>query len=196
MVQVLSEGEPEMVEADVLVEEASQALKEGREQWLAGEKAEAEIKALLALKVREVFWAELEISSNNLIREEGDESVLVFVLSTFRGPVLQEVEMNREEILAMDEERLLDLVHEEFNVALGGLEDAKYLSVVWGVVEKLEKKGWAIDIRVSTGSKSVDGYKFEGGGPGTIFAQYGHRPNFRSITEGICKTALIACEKI
>ena len=196
MVQVLSEGEPEMVEADVLVEEASQALKEDREQWLAGEKAEAEIKALLALEVREVFWAELEISSNNLIREEGDESVLVFVLSTFRGPVLQEVEMNREEILAMDEERLLDLVHEKFNVALGGLEDAKYLSVVWGVVEKLEKKGWTIDIRVSTGSKSVDGYKFEEGGPGTIFAQYGHRPNFRSITEGICKTALIACEKI
>ena len=185
-----------MVEADVLVEEASQALKEDREQWLAGEKAEAEIKALLALEVREVFWAELEISSNNLIREEGDESVLVFVLSTFRGPVLQEVEMNREEILAMDEERLLDLVHEKFNVALGGLEDAKYLSVVWGVVEKLEKKGWTIDIRVSTGSKSVDGYKFEEGGPGTIFAQYGHRPNFRSITEGICKTALIACEKI
>ena len=138
----------------------------------------------------------MEISSNNLIREERDESVLVFVLSTFRCPVLQEVEMNREEILAMDEERLLGLVHEKFNVALGGLEDAKYLSVVWGVVEKLEKKGWTIDIRVSIGSKSVDGYKFEEGGPGTIFAQYGHRPNFRSITEGICKTALIACEKI
>ena len=121
---------------------------------------------------------------------------MVFVLSTFRGPVLQEVEMNREEILAMDEGRLLDLVHEKFGVALGGLEDAKYLSAVWGIVGKLEKKGWTIDIRASTDSKSVDGYKFEEGGPGTIFAQYGHRPNFRSITEGICKTALIACEKI
>jgi hypothetical protein len=104
--------------------------------------------------------------------------------------------MNREEILAMDEERLLDLVHEKFNVALGGLEDRKYLSAVWGVVEKLVKKGWTIDIRVGKGSKRVDGYKFEEGGPGTIFAQYGQRPNFRSISEGICKTALIACEKI
>ena len=138
----------------------------------------------------------MEISSNNLIREERDESVLVFILSTFRGPVLQEVEMNREEILAMDEERLLDLVHYKFNAALRGLEDTRYLSVAWEIVEKLEKKGWTTDIRASAGSKSVDGYKFEGGGPGTIFAQYGHRPNFTSITEGICKTALIACEKI
>jgi len=32
MVQVLSEEEPETVEANVLVEEASQALKEDREQ--------------------------------------------------------------------------------------------------------------------------------------------------------------------
>ena len=32
MVRVLSEEEPETVEADVLVEEASQALKEDREQ--------------------------------------------------------------------------------------------------------------------------------------------------------------------
>jgi len=83
--------------------------------------------------------------------------------------------MSREEILVMDEERLLDLVHEKFNIILGGLEDTRYLSVAWEIVEKLEQKGWTIDIRVSTGLKSVDGYKFEGGGPGTIFAQYGHR---------------------
>ena len=103
--------------------------------------------------------------------------------------------MDREEILSMEEGKLLDLVHEKFNVTLGGLEDTRYLSVAWEVVEKLEEKGWTTDIRVSAVSKSVDGYKFEGGGPGTIFAQYGHRPNFRSVTEGICKTALIACEK-
>ena len=140
MVQVLSEKELEMVEANILVEEASQALKKDRGQWLAGEKAKVEIKVFLGLEVKEVFWAELEISSNNLIREERDESVLVFILSTFRGQVLQEVEMNREEILAMDEERLLDLVHEEFNVALGGLEDTRYLSVAWEIVEKLGEK--------------------------------------------------------
>jgi len=93
--------------------------------------------------------------------------------------------MDREEILSMEEGKLLDLVHEKFNVTLRGLEDSRYLSVAWEIVEKLEKKGWTTDIRVSAGSKSVDGYKFEGGGP----------PNFRSVTEGICKTALIACEK-
>ena len=52
-----------------------------------GEKAEAEVKALLGLEVKEVFSAELEISSSNLIREERDKNVLVFTLSTFRKSV-------------------------------------------------------------------------------------------------------------
>ena len=101
MVQVLSEGEPEMVEADVLVEEASQALKEDREQWLAGERAEAEIKALLALEVREVFWAELEISSNNLIRGEGDKNALVFI-SHYRllGSQLSQIQSMKNQSMA------------------------------------------------------------------------------------------------
>ena len=137
----------------------------------------------------------MEISSSNLVREERDKNVLVFVLSTFREPVLQEAEVNREEVLSMEEGRLLDLVHEKFNIILGGLEDTRCLSVAWGIVEKLEEKGWTTDIRVSTGSKRVDGYKFGEGGPGTIFAQHGHWPNFRSVTEGICKMALIACEE-
>jgi hypothetical protein len=42
--------------------------------------------------------------------------------------------------------------------------------------------------------KRVDGYDFKGGGPRTIFAQYGEFPNFGSVTEGICKTSLIALE--
>jgi len=104
--------------------------------------------------------------------------------------------MNREEILAMDEEKLLDLVREQFNVTFGGLEDAKYLSIAWAIVEKLGEEGWTIDFRVGMGSKTVDGYKFGDGGPGTIFAQYGQRPSFKSITEGICKTALIAREGV
>jgi len=101
--------------------------------------------------------------------------------------------MDREEILAMGEEQLLDLVHEKFDVSLGGLEDARYISVAWGILGNLEKKGWTFNITTSRRLKNVDGYKFEGGGPGTIFAQYGTHPNFSSVTEGICKTALIAC---
>jgi hypothetical protein len=83
MVQALSEEEPETVEAGVPVEEASQALKGDREQWLAGEKAQAEIKALLGLEVKEVFWAELEISSSGLIREEGDKECIGIHLIDF-----------------------------------------------------------------------------------------------------------------
>ena len=59
MVQALSEVEPETVEADGLVEKASQALKEDREQWLAGEEEKAEIRALLNLEAKKVFLAEL-----------------------------------------------------------------------------------------------------------------------------------------
>jgi hypothetical protein len=103
--------------------------------------------------------------------------------------------MDREEILLMEDEKLLDLVRDKFNVTLEGLEDKKYLSVVWKIVEKLEEDGWTIDVRVGEGSRRVDGYKFKGGGPGTIFAQYGHWPEFRSVAEGICKTALIAYEE-
>ena len=73
MVQVLSEVEPETVEADGLVEEASQVLKEDQEQWPVGEEEKAEIRAFLDLGVKEVFWAELEISFDSLIREEGDK---------------------------------------------------------------------------------------------------------------------------
>ncbi len=83
MVQVLSEEELETVDAEVLVEEASQALKEEQEQWLAGEKAEAGIKAFLGLEIKELFGAESEISSNNLIREGEDKNILVLILSIF-----------------------------------------------------------------------------------------------------------------
>ncbi|MFO8239644.1 MAG: hypothetical protein R6T90_01455 [Dissulfuribacterales bacterium] len=103
--------------------------------------------------------------------------------------------MDRKEILSMGEEKLLDLVHDRFSVTLGGLEDTKYLSAAWEIVEKLERDGWTTDIRIGEGLKRVDGYKFDENGPGTIFAQYGHWPSFNSVTEGICKTALIAYEE-
>ena len=73
MVQVLSEVDPETVEADGSMEEASQALKEDQEQWPAGKEKNAEIRAFLDLGVKEVFWAELEISLNSLIRDEWAE---------------------------------------------------------------------------------------------------------------------------
>ena len=102
--------------------------------------------------------------------------------------------MNRKEILAMEEERLLDLVQEKFDVRIKNLQDTESLSAAWEIVEKLEKRGWRIDIISSEGMKEVDGLKFKGDGPGSVFAQYGEVPNFGSITEGICKTSLIILE--
>lgn len=99
--------------------------------------------------------------------------------------------MDRQEILTMGEEKLLDLVHEKFDVTIRNLENTNYLSAAWEIVKKLEKKGWTIDIRTGERIKSVDAYKFGEDGPGTIFAQHGRVPEFKSITEGICKTALI-----
>jgi hypothetical protein len=102
--------------------------------------------------------------------------------------------MSRKEILAMEEEKFLDLVQEKFDVRVKNLQDTESLSTAWEIVEKLEKKSWTIDIRSSESMKRVDGYDFKGGSPRTIFAQHGEFPNFGSITEGICKTSLIILE--
>lgn len=99
--------------------------------------------------------------------------------------------MDRDTILALEEKPLLDIVEKNFNIKLEGLRDEEHLSQTWGIMEILVKKGWGFDMRLNQNLKSVDGYKFDNG-PGTIFAQHGSRPYFRSICEGICKTCLIA----
>jgi hypothetical protein len=101
--------------------------------------------------------------------------------------------ITRDEILNLQEDELLELVSKNFGVRLSGLEDTKYMSSAWKIVEILVEDGWGIDLRESPETINVDGYKFENG-PGTIFAQYGSRPNFSSIVEGICRTALIALQ--
>jgi len=99
--------------------------------------------------------------------------------------------MDREDILALEERPLLELVEMNFNVKLEGLRDEDHLSKAWGIMEILIENGWGFDIRLDQNLKSVDGYKFDNG-PGTIFAQHGSRPFFGSMCEGICKTCLIA----
>ncbi|OYD15184.1 hypothetical protein CH330_06375 [candidate division WOR-3 bacterium JGI_Cruoil_03_51_56] len=100
--------------------------------------------------------------------------------------------MDMKEFLVMEDQQVLDLVQKRFGIKINGLEDTKNLSTAWKIVEKLKKAGWTIDIRVNAELKTVDGYRFEMGSPRTIFAQHGYRPNFGSITEGICRTGLIA----
>jgi hypothetical protein len=103
--------------------------------------------------------------------------------------------MLRKEILALDENALLDLVAERFAVKLKGLEDVTCLGDAWRIVEKLDHMGWAVDIRNMKGRKIVDAFGFQDGGPITVFARYGEDPDFGSVSEGICKTALVILEE-
>ncbi len=100
--------------------------------------------------------------------------------------------MNREEILEMSESELLNLIREKYEIKIEGLDDKKYLSQVWAIIEKLNEKGWRIDIRAEKNSKKVDGIIIENGSPRTVFAKFrGRVPRFQSVTEGICRLALI-----
>jgi hypothetical protein len=99
--------------------------------------------------------------------------------------------MTRNEILDLSEDKLLKMVHKNFGVKLSGLGDTENMSFAWEIVEILIDKGWGIHLMRNPDVIKVDCYKFDGG-LGTIFAQYGYSPNFSSIVEGICKTALIA----
>ncbi|MFP3909295.1 MAG: hypothetical protein ACOC5L_02225 [Halobacteriota archaeon] len=99
--------------------------------------------------------------------------------------------MDRSEIMGMDQETLLALVEKNFGVKINGLEDENNLSSAWKILEILVVKGWIIYVQLRRNLREVDGFK---SGPGTIFAQYGSRPNFSTTTEGICKTGLIALE--
>lgn len=100
--------------------------------------------------------------------------------------------MTRDEILSLSEDKkIIELVDKNFEIQLQDLEDSSSLSTAWQIIQKLVQEGWAIDLRLDKDLINVDGYKFHNG-PGTIFAQYGFRPNFNTSVEGICKTALIA----
>ncbi|MCF8009823.1 MAG: hypothetical protein K9L17_00080 [Clostridiales bacterium] len=99
--------------------------------------------------------------------------------------------MNRKEIMNLEEKPLLDLVEKNFNIKLDGVKDEENICAAWQIVDILAQKGWMINIRRDPDLKNVDGCKFNNG-PGTIFAQYGSLPNFNTISEGICKTSLIA----
>lgn len=99
--------------------------------------------------------------------------------------------MNRNEIMSMDQDTLLALVEKNFGVSVNGLEDERNLSSAWKILNILVRKGWIIYVQLRNNLNEVDGFK---SGPGTIFAQYGTRPNFSTTTEGICKTGLIALD--
>ncbi|MGM0549340.1 MAG: hypothetical protein ACQER0_08735 [Bacillota bacterium] len=103
--------------------------------------------------------------------------------------------MTRAKILKMKENKLLKLIKENFGIELNGLDDSENLSKVWTIAEELMEKDWRIDIIINKNSKRVDGMFINKGKPKTLFARYGKTPEFRSITEGICKIALIIIEE-
>ncbi len=99
--------------------------------------------------------------------------------------------MNREDILSMDECEIIKNVSNAYNLKIKTLQDEKDLSKAWNIVKKLFEKGWRIDIRAESKSIEVDGITMKNGSPNTVFARFGRIPDFESLTEGICKLALI-----
>ncbi|HMB30512.1 MAG TPA: hypothetical protein VKN82_01675 [Desulfohalobiaceae bacterium] len=103
--------------------------------------------------------------------------------------------MTRNEIMNLPEKDLLGLIFKNFGIKISGLDDNTNMSSAWQISQELVKQGWGVDIRLTEGLINVDGYKFDNG-PGTIFAQYGSRPNFKTTVEGICKTSLVALQTV
>lgn len=102
--------------------------------------------------------------------------------------------MKRQEILKLDEEKVLKLISEKFDKNIDGFDDTEHLAQAWKIVEVLIVKGWRMNIIADDKVKQVDAILMDGG-PETIFAQYGKVPVFDSITEGISKVALIIFEE-
>gem|GEM_PF-880529 len=126
-----------------------------------------------------------------LVNENQFQLILIILpLNLKRGE-----NMNRKEILNLDEDKLINSINEKFETNIKNLEDTDFLSEIWNIVENLMEEGWRINIIAEDDLKQVDGILINDGRPETIFAQYGKVPDFDSIAEGICKTALIIKEE-
>ncbi|WP_297506630.1 hypothetical protein [Thermococcus sp.] len=84
-------------------------------------------------------------------------------------------------------EELLEKVREKFGIEVAEND----MGSAWKLVERLEEKGWVVYIITGRGRKQVDAWHENFG---TLFAQFGENPNFRSVFEGILTVALLAKE--
>ena len=79
---------------------------------------------------------------------------------------------------------LIEKVREEYGVEI---KDENDMTSAWRLVEILKDKGWVVYVITAKGREQVDAWHPS---YGSLYAQFGEIPLFRSIVEGICVTAL------
>ncbi|WP_297487179.1 hypothetical protein [Thermococcus sp.] len=88
----------------------------------------------------------------------------------------------------MGMEGLFERIREEYGVEIRDGED---MTGAWRLVESLKERGWVVYIITGKGREQVDAWHPNFG---SLFAQFGETPNFGSVLEGICTTALLVKE--
>jgi len=81
-------------------------------------------------------------------------------------------------------EELFTRIQEEYGVKISDEGD---MTNAWKLVEVLKEDGWVVYIIPAKGREQVDAWhpKY-----GSLYAQFGEIPHFKSVVEGICVTAL------
>lgn len=81
-------------------------------------------------------------------------------------------------------EELFTRIQEEYGVKISDEGD---MTNAWKLVEVLKEDGWVVYIITAKGREQVDAWhpKY-----GSLYAQFGEIPHFKSVVEGICVTAL------
>jgi len=81
-------------------------------------------------------------------------------------------------------EELFTRIQEEYGVKISDEGD---MTNAWKLVEILKEDGWVVYIITAKGREQVDAWhpKY-----GSLYAQFGEIPHFKSVVEGICVTAL------
>lgn len=80
---------------------------------------------------------------------------------------------------------LFEKVKEAYGIEI---HDESDMTNAWKLVEILKEKGWVIYVITAKGREQVDAWH-----PafGSLFAQFGESPGFKSVLEGICNVALL-----
>jgi len=79
---------------------------------------------------------------------------------------------------------LFEKIRAEYGVEI---EDENDMTSAWKLVEMLKEDGWVVYIITAKGREQVDAWHPN---YGSLYAQFGEIPHFKSVIEGICVTAL------
>ncbi|NJE06142.1 hypothetical protein E3E36_08315 [Thermococcus sp. M36] len=85
-------------------------------------------------------------------------------------------------------EELFERIRREYGIEI---KDKNDMTNAWRLVETLKDSGWVVYIITAKDREQVDAWHPD---HGTIFAQFGENPRFKSVMEGILTVALLAKE--